>query len=115
VGIVVLGTDVASMITKNQLSDSMASRLVDQTLCLTFVTVGEMFHWAEDLSLGTRRRTELVRWIGNMAILGYDIHVAARWGRLMSAGGRRAAPARRLTPGSQRVAWRQACRSRRTT
>lgn len=62
-----------------------------------------MFHWAEDLRLGTRRRTELVRWIGNMAVLGYDIHVAARWGRLMSAGRRRG----RVRP--QNDTWIAAC------
>ena len=67
----------------------MAARLAEHTLCLTFVTVGEMFRWAETLNLGTRRRTELVRWIGSMAVLGYNVHMATRWGRIMAASCRR--------------------------
>jgi predicted nucleic acid-binding protein len=64
----------------------MASQLTGHTLCLTFVTVGEMTRWAERRNWGTRQRTDLVQWIGRLAVLGYDIHVATRWGRMMAAG-----------------------------
>ncbi len=67
----------------------MAAQLADHTLCLTFVTVGEMTRWAEKRNWGTRQRTDLVQWIGRLAVLGYDIHVATRWGRMMAAGDRR--------------------------
>ena len=88
-GIVVIDTDVASQITKDRLSESMASQLAGHTLCLTFVTVGELTRWAEISNLGTRGRTALMEWIGGRAVLGYDIHVATRWGRVMAAGDRR--------------------------
>jgi hypothetical protein len=61
VGIIVLDTDVASQITKDRLSESMAAQLAGHTLCLTFVTVGELTRWAEISNLGTRRRTTLMQ------------------------------------------------------
>jgi predicted nucleic acid-binding protein len=87
--IIVLDTDVASQIYKDGAAESMISQLDGHTLCLTFVTVGEMTRWAEKRNWGTRQRTDLVRWIGNLAVLRYDIHMAARWGRAMAASDRR--------------------------
>lgn len=88
-GILVLDTDVASQIYKDRASASMASQLAGHTLCLTFVTVGEMTHWAEKRNWGTRQRTDLMQWIGSLALLRYNIHMATRWGRVMAAAGRR--------------------------
>ncbi len=87
--IIVLDTDVASQVYKDRTSESMASQLIGHTLCLTFMTVGEMTRWAEKRNWGTRQRTDLMQWIGGRAVLGYDIHVATRWGRVMAAGDRR--------------------------
>ena len=44
-----------------------------------------MTRWAETRQWGIRQRTDLARWIGSLAVLRYDIHMAARWGRVMAA------------------------------
>ena len=43
---VVLDTDVASRVIKRQLGDPLAARLTGVTLCVTFVTVGELLEIA---------------------------------------------------------------------
>ena len=44
---VVLDTDVASLIFKGELPDSMAAQLVGHRPCLTFVTLAELAKWVE--------------------------------------------------------------------
>ena len=56
---IVLDTDVASLSYKGRLPAWLASRLVGQEICVTFVTIGELARWAEKRHWGTRARTEL--------------------------------------------------------
>jgi len=63
---VVLDTDVASLIFKRELPDSMAAQLVGHRPCLTFVTLAK---WVELKSWGPRRRDQLIRWLNAMAVL----------------------------------------------
>lgn len=90
--LIVLDTDVASLSYKGRLPESIAAALVGRTLCVTFVTVAEMARWADKQQWGTRKRTELVAWLGNKVVLPYDVHVAWRWGQLVAAGERRGRP-----------------------
>ncbi|MGH3437879.1 MAG: type II toxin-antitoxin system VapC family toxin [Sciscionella sp.] len=90
--LIVLDTDVASLSYKGQLSESMARALLGHTLCVTFVTVGEMARWADSRQWGPRKRTELVAWLGNRVVLPYDANVAWRWGQLIAAAERRGRP-----------------------
>ncbi|WFE59173.1 hypothetical protein O7633_21045 [Micromonospora sp. WMMD712] len=43
--LVVLDTDVASAILRGRLHDRLRARLVGKTLCITFVTLGELTKW----------------------------------------------------------------------
>ena len=86
---VVLDTDVASLSYKGRVPASLASRLVEQEVCVTFVTIGELARWAEKRRWGTRARTELVAWLGRAVVLPYDERVAWRWGQLSVAAERR--------------------------
>ncbi len=54
-GLVVLDTDVASLAFKQKLPPQLAARLIGQTICLTFVTVGELTKWAEFRQWGPQR------------------------------------------------------------
>jgi predicted nucleic acid-binding protein len=105
---VVLDTDVASLSYKGRVPASLASRLVEQEVCVTFVTIGELARWAEKRRWGTRARTELVAWLGRAVVLPYDEQVAWRWGPDQRRGG--AVPARSMTHGSRPAAWLLTCR-----
>lgn len=85
----VLDTDVASVIYKDLLPDSLATQLSGHTPCLTFVTVGEMTRWAEKRQWGVRRRTDLFQWIYHKPVLPADFMSAVRWGRMMAASSAR--------------------------
>lgn len=43
--IIVLDTDVASTILRERLTDPLRSRLAGHSLCITFVTLGELTQW----------------------------------------------------------------------
>ncbi|WP_247674353.1 hypothetical protein [Micromonospora sp. C51] len=43
--LVVLDTDVASAILRGRLHDRLVARLIGKTLCITFVTLGELTKW----------------------------------------------------------------------
>lgn len=89
---VVLDTDVASRVIKRQLGDPLATRLTGATLCVTFVTVGELWQWATMRSWGPRTREELERWLGRMVILNSDDATSRAWGRISAAARRRGRP-----------------------
>lgn len=65
----ILDTDVASLIFKSELPDSMAAQLVGHRPCLTFVTLAELAKWVELKSWGPRRRDQLTWWLNAMAVL----------------------------------------------
>jgi predicted nucleic acid-binding protein len=89
---IVLDTDVASLSYKGRLPAWLASRLVGQEICVTFVTIGELARWAEKRHWGTRARTELVDWLGRRVVLPYDERVAWKWGQLSVLAEQRGRP-----------------------
>jgi toxin FitB len=89
VGAVVLDTDVSSRILRRRLTGPLAGRLPGMDLCVTFVTVGELWKWAELRSWGPRTRAELVDFLDNVIVLPYGESVARRWGVMSAAAERR--------------------------
>lgn len=87
--LVVLDTDVASRMIKRQLGYSLSARLVGATLCVTFVTVGELWQWATMRSWGPRTREELEHWLDRTVILNSDDATSRTWGALSAAARRR--------------------------
>lgn len=63
---VVLDTDVASLIFKNELPSELSDRLVGYRPCITFVTLAELTKWVELRSWGARRRDRLAQWLNPM-------------------------------------------------
>jgi hypothetical protein len=66
---VVIDTDVASLLQKGRAPGWMQRHVVGARVWLTFVSVGELWKWAEVRSWGERNRTELELWIGRQAIM----------------------------------------------
>lgn len=89
---VVLDTDVASKILRRRLTGRLAGRLPGKDLCVTFVTVGELWKWAELRSWDLRTRAELLDFLHNVVVLPYGEAVARRWGEMAAAAERRGRP-----------------------
>jgi predicted nucleic acid-binding protein len=60
---VVLDTDVASQSIKDQLPGPLVVKLAGPAWCITFVTLGELWQWAEIRHWGSRNRDRLERWL----------------------------------------------------
>ena len=74
--LVVLDTDVASASFRNRVPERLRARLAGQTLCISFVTLGELTKWATLRSWGPRRLAGLAEWRQHAAVLEYDEAVA---------------------------------------
>jgi toxin FitB len=92
VSLVVLDTDVASASFRNRLPERLRARLAGQTLCISFVTLGELTKWATLRSWGPRRLAELAEWRQHVAVLEYDEAVAITWGQLQARAQQRGRP-----------------------
>ena len=86
---VVLDTDVASHILRRRLTGRLAGRLPGMDLCVTFVTVGELWKWAELRSWEPSSRAELVDFLHSVVVLPYGEGVARRWGEMAAGAERR--------------------------
>ena len=76
--LIVLDTDVASGTLRNRLPDRLKARLAGHTMCITFVTVGELAKWRALRDWGPQRVAGLARWRERVAVLQYDEAVAVR-------------------------------------
>jgi toxin FitB len=92
VSLAVLDTDVASASFRNRLPERLQARLAGQTLCISFVTLGELTKWATLRSWGPRRLDELAEWRQHVAVLEYDEAVAIKWGQLQARAQHRGRP-----------------------
>jgi toxin FitB len=92
VSFVVLDTDVASASFLGRLPARLRARLATQTMCITFVTLGEMTKWTEVRSWGPQRRARLAAWEHRVVILPVDERVARTWGHLQARAQLRGRP-----------------------
>jgi toxin FitB len=110
VSLVVLDTDVASASLRDRLPDRLRTALAGHTMCITFVTVGELMKWRVLRSWGPNRTADLARWRERVGVLEYDEAVAEKWGQLQARAQRRGRPRRTTTPGWPPAVWSMICR-----
>ncbi len=89
---VVLDTDVASAAIKGNLSGPVADQLTGASWCVTFVTVGELWHWAEIRSWGPVAKDRLQAWLAGVVVIDSDEQISRRWGQLLAHARRRGRP-----------------------
>ena len=89
---VVVDTDVASVIQKERAPDWVNRHVVGARVWLSFVTVAELWKWAEVRSWGEPNRERLDAWISGRPVIPYDIAVARWWARLAAAAQLRGRP-----------------------
>ena len=90
--LIVLDTDVASLALKDRLPDRLRVVLAGQSICITFVTLGELAKWRFLRSWGPRRTADLTKWQTNVGVLAYDEAVAEMWGQLQARAQQRGRP-----------------------
>lgn len=76
----VLDTDVVSRLQRDQLPDDYRQEVDGADLCITFVTVGELYKGAYKASWGPKRWAALQAWLKLPVTLEYDAAVARTWG-----------------------------------
>lgn len=81
---IVLDTDVASTILRGRLADPLRSRLAGHSLCITFVTLGELAKWTVLRDWGPRRLAGFESWRHQVVLLPFDEAVAVRWGEIQA-------------------------------
>ncbi len=101
--VVVIDTDVASRLMRDSLPGELRSRLTDVVMCVTFVTVGELFRGAVHARWGARRVATLTDWLTRVTTIPGEAAVARRWGEITG----RALAAGRPLPAND--AWIAAC------
>jgi toxin FitB len=84
VSFIVLDTDVASTILRGRLVDPLRSRLIGHSLCITFVTLGELTKWTVLRDWGPRRLATLTTWRQQVVLLPFNEAVATKWGELQA-------------------------------
>lgn len=100
---VVIDTDVASVLQKGRAPDWVHRHVLGARVWLTFVTVAELWKWAEVRRWGEANRSQLEAWIARRPIIPYDAEIARTWAR-MSAGAQH-----RGRPRPQNDTWVAAC------
>jgi hypothetical protein len=63
---VVLDTDASSLLLKKRLPITLATKLINAQLVITFVTRAELTKWAEVRNWGVRNRQLLADWMATM-------------------------------------------------
>jgi len=84
VSFIVLDTDVASTILRGGLADPLRSRLAGHSLCITFVTLGELTKWTVLRDWGPRRLADFESWRRQVVLLPFDEAVAVKWGEIQA-------------------------------
>lgn len=80
--LIVLDTDVSSLIIKDKLPGEMAGQLIGHKLALTFITVAELTQWVALRQWGPHRRARLADFRQGKHVIVGDEDVAEVWGQL---------------------------------
>lgn len=89
---IVVDTDVASTILRERLTDPLRSRLAGHSLCITFVTLGELTKWRVLRDWGPRRLASFESWRHQVVLLPFDEAVSTKWGELQAKAQLRGRP-----------------------
>lgn len=80
---VLLDTDVFSYLLKGDTRVDVYMRHIrGKTIAISFVTVGELFHWAEKRNWGAPRRAKLETRLRSVVIVPFDLQVCRRYAEI---------------------------------
>lgn len=75
---------VSYLMKRHSISELYLPHLKDKVLCLSFVTIGELYLGAEKDNWGDKRKSELEEKLKNYVVLPYDKVVAERYARVVT-------------------------------
>jgi predicted nucleic acid-binding protein len=107
VNALVLDTDIASRIIRRRLSASEKARLKPWKLCVTFVTVGELWRWVITRENDPVTRLRIENWLLDVEVVNSDEMTSRLWGSMSAQARHRGRP----TPVND--SWIAACCLRR--
>jgi len=82
-GKLLLDTNIVSYLLKNsELVRPYLPHLTGNRLYLSFISVGELFLWAESANWGWKRRAIMEEKLHNYIIVPYDYEIAQYYGRI---------------------------------
>ncbi len=82
---VVVDTDVVSYLFKaDTRAEAYRPHLVGKTLVLSFMTVAELYRWAEERNWGQNRRTALEQHLRNFVVYSCNRELCGSWARVMA-------------------------------
>ncbi len=83
---VLLDTDVFSFLMKNDTRGvAYRSHIKNKTVAISFVTVGELYHWAEKRNWSEKNRQSLEDRIKAVVVVPYDAELCRVYGRLRAS------------------------------
>lgn len=88
----VLDTDVASLLLKDQVPSTLFARIAGQALAVTYVTVGELTKWTVARAWGSPRRTAMEHWLAQFPVLAATTDVGQIWGEVTARSEQRGRP-----------------------
>ena len=83
---------MASVLQKGRAPEWVHRHVGGARVWLTFVSVGELWKWAEVRSWGEPKRSRLDAWISARPVIPYDVSVARWWARLAAGAQLRGRP-----------------------
>lgn len=82
-GRLLVDTNIISYLLKeNSLARPYLVHLKGNLLFLSFISVGELYFWAEDASWGPKRRAHLEEKLRNYIVIPYDYEIARCYARI---------------------------------
>ena len=80
---IILDTNIVSYLMKGgDLAKIYAPHMQGKLLAISFVTVGELYFWAEDAHWGVKKRLELETRLRNFVVIPYDHTIAQCFGKV---------------------------------
>jgi predicted nucleic acid-binding protein len=89
---VVLDTDISSRIIKGQLQNPRALQQIGAALCVSFITVGELWQWVAVKGSRPGLRASVEWWLRGVTVLHSDESTARTWGEISAYASRRGRP-----------------------
>ncbi len=80
-----LDTNIVSYIMKNAPQAKLyENHLSGKTLAISFITVGELWAWAEHAQWGEQKRKKLESALRNFVVIPYDYEIAKKYGEIIT-------------------------------
>lgn len=90
--LIILDTDAASAVLRDRTSERFRAITAGKTICITFVTLGELTKWTLLRSWGPKRLAAFVEWRRRVVVLPYNTVVATTWGEIQAKAQHRGRP-----------------------